>query len=101
MFHIEYVLPRYAESPYLWAWSVKMPSGLYETLVTSDKGRGLYVRKLACSPGEPLFHHSQLLTEEEFFVPENATKEQSISLLEKSLEKLGWGQDFMVLLKYA
>lgn len=101
MFRIECVLPKCPESRNLWAWSVKVPSGLYETLATGDKGCGLYIRKLARSPDEPLFHLSQLLAEEEFFVPENATKEQSICLLEKSLEKLGWGQDFMVLLKYA
>ena len=99
MFRIEYVLPKLTESQRSWAWSVKVPTGLYETLTTDDEGRGLYIRKLAISPDGSLLRLSQLLGKDEFVVPENVTEERAIRILEKGLEKLGWDQDFIVLLK--
>lgn len=99
MFRIDCVLPRCSDSSKSWGWSVKVPSGLYETLVTNDNGMGLYIRKLNGLPGRPLFHLKQLLKEEEFILPENITNDQSIELLETALRKLKWDQDFIVLLK--
>ena len=99
MFRIEYVLPKLTESQRSWAWSVKVPTGLYETLTTDDEGRGLYTRKLAISPGGFQLHLTKLLGKDEFVVPEDATEERAIRILEKGLEKLGWDQDFIVLLK--
>jgi hypothetical protein len=99
VFRIEYVLPKFQGSPRSWAWSVKVPTGLYETLTTDDEGRGLYTRKLAITPGGFQLHLTKLLGKDEFFVPENATEEQAILLFENGLEKLGWDQDFIVLLK--
>jgi len=100
MFRIEYALPRSSTTPNSWGWSVKIPNGLYETLVTNDKGRGLYIQRVTGIPPESPFKLTQLLAEGEFSIPENATKEQSIDLLAKGLEKLGWDQDFIVRLKY-
>lgn len=100
MFRIEYALPRCSTTPNLWGWSVKVPTGLYETLVTNDKGRGLYIQRLTGTPAGSPFQLTQLLAEEEFSIPANVTKDQSIDLLEKGLEKLGWDQDFTVRLKY-
>lgn len=99
MFRIDCVLPRYPDTSKSWGWSVKVPSGLYETLVTNDKGAGLYIRRLNGLPDRPLFCLTQLLTEDEFTHPENITNDQSIDLLETALQKLGWDQDFIVLLK--
>lgn len=99
MFRIEYVLPRCADTPNSWGWSVKVPSGLYKTLVTNGNGRGLYIRKPnGSSDGSP-FHLTKLLADEEFSIPDNVTKEQSIEMLEDALNKLGWSQDYIVLLK--
>lgn len=100
MFRIEYALPRCHDMPNLWEWSVKVPNGLYETLVTNDNGLGLYIRKLSGSPVGSSFQLTQLLAEDEFSIPENATQDQSVDLLEAALNKLGWGQDFIVRLKY-
>ncbi len=100
MFRIEYALPRSSSTPNLWGWSVKVPNGLYEILVTSDKGRGLYIQKVTGTPPELPAKLTQLLAEEEFSIPKNVTNDQSIDLLEVALNKLGWDEDFIVLLKY-
>jgi len=100
MFRIDYVLPRCSDTPLQWQWSVKVPDGLYETLVTNDMGCGLYIRRLTGSPDGSLINLTKLLAEDEFFIPENVTKDQSIDLLERALVKLGWDQDFIVLLKH-
>lgn len=100
MFRIEYVLPRCADIPNLWRWSVKVPNGLYETLTANDEGRGLFIRKLTGTPAGSPFQLTQLLAEDEFSIPENVMEDQSIDLLEVALNKLGWDQDFIVLLKY-
>lgn len=100
MFRIEYALPRSSNTSNLWVWSVKVPSGLYETLTTNDEGRGLYIRKLTGSSDGSPFHLTKLLADEEFSIPENVTQDQSIDLLEVALNKLGWDEDFIVLLKY-
>jgi hypothetical protein len=98
MFRIDYALPRFANRPNMWAWSVKVPSGLYELLSTDETGRGLYIRRLPRSPEESPAHLIQLLGEDEFYIPENVTKDQSIDLLEAALKELGWDEDFIVLL---
>ena len=98
MFRIEYAFPRSSTAPNLWWWSVKVPTGLYEVLATNEKGRGLYIQRV---PGPPLgspFQYTQLLAEDEFSIPENVTKDQAIDLLEAALNKLGWDEDFLVLL---
>jgi len=100
MFRIDSVLPRSANSPDLWVWSVKVPSGLYETLVTNEKGQGLYVRRMSRSAEGPPFHLTQLFAEDDFCIPGNTTKDQSINILGEALNKLGWDQDFIVRLKY-
>jgi hypothetical protein len=97
MFRIDYALQKFADRPNMWAWSVKVPSGRYELLSTDETGRGLYIRRLPRSPEECPAHLIQLLGEDEFFIPENVTKDQSIDLLEKALNKLGWDEDFIVL----
>lgn len=89
MFRIEYVLPRCSDTPNLWRWSVKVPNGLYELLSTDDKGRGLFIRMLPRSPEECPAHLAKLLSEDEFYIPENLTNDRSIDLLEAALNKLG------------
>lgn len=55
MFRIEYVLPRYADIPNLWRWSVKVPNGLYETLTANDEGRGFSYANLQVHQQDHLF----------------------------------------------
>jgi hypothetical protein len=99
MFRIEYALPRCADTPNLWRWSVKVPSGLYELVSTDDTGRGLYIRRLPRSPEECSAHLTQLLSEAEFYIPEHVTKDQSIDLLEAAMKKPEWDHDYLLLLK--
>ena len=99
MFRIDYVLPRSEQHPDAWAWSVKIPNGLYETLVTNVDGSGIYIRNMSSAKKGEIFDFTQLIPDEEFNIPANVTKDQSINLLEIALNGLCWGQDFIVLLK--
>jgi hypothetical protein len=90
--HVTYGHPNLRYSQY------KVSSGLYELLSTNDEGRGLFIRRLPRSPEECPAHLAQMLSEDEFSIPENLTKDQSIDLLEEALNKLGWDEDFLVLL---
>jgi len=69
-------------------------------LFTNNEGRGLYKHKTNGISVESLFELTQLLAEDEVFIPEDATRDQSIVLLEEGLRKLGWDQDFFVRIKY-
>lgn len=60
-----------------------MPTGLYEILVTNGKGRGLYIQKVPGTPSESPANFTRLLAEDEFCIPENVTKDQSIDILLK------------------
>ena len=89
MFRIEYALPRCSDTQNLWIWSVTVPNGLYELLSTDDEGHGLFIRRPPRTPEECSAHLTKLLPEDEFYITENITNEQSIDPLEAALNKLG------------
>ena len=76
-----------------WSFNIKgiQGHGFYGDLQTSPDGRGLYLMERRESLR--LEKVRQLLSEEDFAIPLDATKEEAARILARGLHRLGWAPE--------